>query len=243
MSNLFEETPQEGNENIQADAPAEAASTQPEEQKAETGVSSDPYTDLLNGIRTPDGRQKYADVATALNSIPHAQSKIDELSGEVAKLQEELSKRKGMEDMIEHMKSSSSAPEIPSASSGLDEQAVTSILQQQLAQMEQTKAREANAATVRQALEGKYGEKANQMFQTKAKELGVTEAQFTELAFTAPKLVLSHFDGMKSNDPQPLGGNGINTSSIKPSAPDYKAVMRGASIKDVVEQFKAHKPQ
>ena len=243
MSNLFEETPQEGMENNQANAPAEAASTQPEEQKAETNVQSDPYADLLNGIRTQDGRQKYADVATALGSIPHAQSRIDELSGEVAKLQEELQKRQGMEDMIEHMKSSSSAPESPSVSSGLDEQAVTSILQQQLAQMEQAKAREANAATVRQAFEGKYGEKANDVFKSKAAELGVTEAQFTELAFTAPKLVMSHFDGMKAKDPQPLGGQGINTSTIKPSAPEYKAVMRGASIKDVVEQFKAHKPQ
>lgn len=243
MSNLFEETPQEGNENIQADATAEAASTQPEVNVAETGATTDPYADLLNGIRTPDGRQKYADVATALGSIPHAQSKIDELSGEVAKLQEELQKRQGMEDMIEHMKSSSSAPEAPSVSGGLDEQAVTSILQQQLAQMEQAKAREANAATVRQALESKYGEKANDVFKSKAAELGVTEAQFTELAFTAPKLVMSHFDGMKVNDPQPLGGEGINTASIKPSAPEYKSVMRGASIKDVVEQFKAHKPQ
>jgi hypothetical protein len=141
------------------------------------------------------------------------------------------------------MKSSSSAPETPSVSSGLDEQAVTSILQQQLAQMEQAKAREANAATVRQALEGKYGDKAEQVFQSKAKELGVDASYLTELAFTAPQMVISQFQGASAKDPQPLGGEGINTATLKPSKPEHKPVMRGASIRDVVEQFKAHKPQ
>lgn len=243
MSTLFEETPQETNENLQADATAEAASTQPEVNGAETGVNEGGYADLLSTIRTPDGRQKYADIPTALNSIPHAQSKIDELSGKVAELQAELQKRQGMEDMLERIQSSTNVPETPSANSGLDEQAVTSILQQQLAQMEQAKAREANAMAVRNALETKYGDKAEEVFNQKAQELGVDTSYFTELAFTAPQLILSHFEGAKSADPQPLGGQGVNTSTIKPSAPERKPVMRGASIKDVVEQFKAHKPQ
>ena len=108
--------------------------------------------------------------------------------------------------------------------------------------MEQTKAKEANAAQVRNTLSEKYGEKAEEVFVSKAKELGVDTEYFVELAHTHPQLVLSHFGDAAKPTGQPVQGS-VNTTGLKPSAPERKSVMRGASYKDVIEQYKAHKPQ
>lgn len=239
MSSLFGETPQENATNS-AEATAEANTPQAGEKPETTDVNA-LFADQLKGIVTPDGRQKYADVSTALSSIPHAQSKIDELSAQVKRMEEELQKRAGMEEMMNSLQSSKTAPETPSASSGLDEQAVASILQSQLAQMEQAKAKEANAAKVREQLVSKYGDKAEEVFTAKAQALGVDPQYFAELALTSPQLVLSHFADAPVRNAEAVTST-VNTTGLKPSAPEYKAVMRGASTKDVVEQFKAHKP-
>jgi type VI protein secretion system component VasK len=241
MSSLFEETPQENVNTDSAEATAEANTPQAGE-KSETPDVNSLFADKLQGIVTPDGRQKYADVETALDSIPHAQQKINELSDKLKQMEEELTKRSGMEELMKSVQSSQNTPETPSASSGLDEQAVAEILQNQLAQMEQAKAKEANAAKVREQLEAKFGDKAEEQFAAKAKELGVEASYLAELALTSPQLVLSHFGDVPARNAEAVTGS-VNTTGLKPSAPERKSVMRGASYKDVIEQFKAHKPQ
>jgi TolA-binding protein len=241
MSSLFGETPQENVNTNSAEATANA-NTQQAGEKSETGSGNSLFADKLQGIVTPDGRQKYADIETALDSIPHAQNKIEELNSQIRQMQEELQKRSGMEEMLKQLQSSQPAPEQPSASRGLDEDAVAGILQNQLAQMEQAKAMEANAAKVRDSLSDKYGEKAQEVFVNKAKELGVDPEYFGELAHTHPQLVLSHFGEAAKPSGQPVESS-LNTMGIKPAPAERKSVMRGASYKDVIEQYKAHKPQ
>ena len=239
MSSLFGETPQENVPNS-AEATADA-NTQQAGEKSETASGNSLFADRLKSIVTPDGRQKYADVETALDRIPHAQNKIDELNQRLKQMEDELNKKAGMEEMIKHLESSKNTPETPSASSGLDEQAVASILQSQLAQMEQAKVKEANAAKVREQLVSKYGDKAEEAFTAKAQSLGVDPQYFAELALTSPQLVLSHFADVPVRNAEAVTST-VNTTGLKPSAPDRKPVMRGASTKDVLEQFKAHKP-
>lgn len=246
MSELFAETPQEENtNNSQVEATAEASSeVQAEVKQPEAVDPNSLFADQLQQIKSPDGRQKYADVATALQSIPHAQGKIDELSQKINHLEEELKKRQGMDEMLQQLQASKNTQtETPSASGGLDEQMLASLVERQLSEREQMAARNANAAKVRDTLIQQYGEKAEEQFVAKAQQLGVDVNYFTELAMKAPQLVLSHFQGGQSRpEAQPLT-NGIRTDAVKPSAPERKGVMRGASTKDVVEQFKAHKPQ
>ena len=242
MSSLFGETPQENVTNSNSAEATANANTQQAGEKSETNGSNSLFADRLQQIVTPDGRQKYADVETALDSIPHAQAKIDELARKVKEYEDQLAKQRGMEEMVKQLQSSQPAPETPSASSGLDENAVASILQNQLAQMEQAKAKEANAAKVREALTDQYGDKAQEAFINKAKELGVDPEYFGELAHTHPQLVLSHFSSAPKPSGQPIPSS-TNTMGLKPAPADRKPVMRGASYKDVIEQYKAHKPQ
>lgn len=240
MSSLFGETPQPQNTTNSAAATANA-NTQQAGEKPQTASSTPSYADQLRSIVTPDGRQKYADVETALNSIPHAQAKIEELQAQLRRYEDEATMQRGRDEVLQHLQSSKPAPEQPSASKGLDEKAVANILQNQLAQMEQAKARTANAAQVRDSLAGKYGDKAEEMFGSRAKELGVTPEFFAELAHTQPQLVLAYFNDTPRPSGQPVQGT-INTGTVKPSAPERKPVMRGASTKDVLEQFRAHRP-
>ena len=241
MQTLFEETPQENVKEINADATAEATSEQAEVKQPETSDPNSLFVDRLQHIKTPDGRQKYADVATALDSIPHAQNKINELSSKIEQLEQELQKRSGMEDMLQQLQSSQNTPKEQPSSGTLDEQTLASLVDRQLSEREKMAARNANATKVRDTLIASYGEKAESAFNAKAKELGIEPAYLSELAMNAPQLVLSHFGSSPEPQAQPLTG-GIRTDAVKPSSPDRKSVMRGASSKDVVEQFKAHKP-
>lgn len=243
MSNLFGETPQENATNLTNSAEATAEANTPQAgEKSETPDVNSLFADKLQSIVTPDGRQKYADVETALDSIPHAQQKINELNEKLKQMEEELKTKSGMEELMKSVQSSKTAPETPSASSGLDEDAVARILQTQLAQMEQAKVKEANAAKVREQLEAKYGDKAEEQFKAKAQQLGVDPQYLAELALTSPQLVLSHFGDTPARNAEAVTGS-VNTTGLKPSAPERKPVMRGATYKDVIEQFKAHKPQ
>lgn len=228
---MFEETPQE------------QSLTNSDSTTIESNVETnegDLFADKLSSITTPDGRQKYADVATALDSIPHAQGRINELSEQVKLLEEELQKRSGMEEMQRQVQPSTPEHTEQPSTSGLDEHSVEALLERKLAQMEQTKAAEANANKVRSSLTEAYGDKAAEVFNNRAKELGVTPSYLSELAKQSPELVLSHFSEAKRPTAQPLG-DGVRTEAMKPSAPERKAVMYGASSKDVLEQFRAHK--
>lgn len=242
MSNLFEETPQENVENETANATAEATSQQGEVKQPETSDPNSLFVDRLQHIKTQDGRQKYADVATALDSIPHAQNKINELSSKIETLEQELQKRSGMEDMLQQLQSSQNTPKEQPSSGVLDEQTLASLVDRQLSEREKMAARNANATKVRDALIATYGEKAESTFNSKAKELGVDPAYLSELSMNAPQLVLSHFGASPAPQAQPLIGD-TRTNAAKPLSPERKSVMRGASSRDVVEQFKAHKPQ
>lgn len=241
MSTLFEETPQENVEN-NAEATAEANSEQAEINQPETSDPNSLFVDRLQQIKTPDGRQKYADVATALDSIPHAQNKINELSQKIEQLEQELQKRSGMEDMLNQLQSSQNTQTEQPSSGVLDEHTLASLVDRQLSEREKMAARNANAAKVRDTLIATYGEKAEETFNSKASELGLDPAYLSELAMNAPQLVLAHFGTTSQPTGQPLTG-GIRTDAVKPSSPERKSVMRGASSRDVVEQFKAHKPQ
>lgn len=200
----------------QSTAPQEQTTPQGEESKpAQTTTVSDPYADLLRGITTEDGRQKYGDVNTALNSIPHAQTHISELTRKNAELQEELNKRQGMEQVLDRINSTKQTnTEQPSVNS-LSEAQVMELLNSALTQKEAASLAQANEAAVTDGLVKKFGdrEKATAMIKAKAEELGVGFDFMRSLAQKSPKAVLSYFNTAPSNNPSPTTP-GINTASL-----------------------------
>lgn len=186
-----------------------------ETKQAETPSGGDPYADLLKGIVTEDGRQKYGDVSTALNSIPHAQNHIAELTRKLNEMQEELNKRQGMEQVLDRINSTTQTnTEQPSVNS-LSEAQVKQLLDAELKQREQAKMAEVNEAEVTNGLVKKFGdrEKAIAQLKSKAEELGVSMDFLRSVAQKSPKAVLSYFNVSAAPSPTPTTP-GINTASM-----------------------------
>lgn len=197
-------------------ASQEQQTPQGEESKpTETASAVDPYADLLKGIVSEDGRQKYGDVSTALNSIPHAQNHIAELTRKLNETQEELNKRQGMEQVLDRINSTTQTnTEEPSVNS-LSEAQVRQLLDAELTQRESAKSAQANEAVVTDGLVKKFGDrdKAIEQLKTKAEELGVGLDFMRSLAQKSPKAVLSYFNASASPSPTPTTP-GINTASM-----------------------------
>lgn len=197
------------------------------------------FADRLASIKADDGRQKYADVQTALDSIPHAQSRIKELSEEKARLEAELQQRRSIEEMLERMEASKSTEEPTSSQSVLDAQTVEQLLDNRLSQIKQAEQMENNRKAVVGKLTERFGDKAEAVFSQRAQELGMDVAGLSDLALKHPQLVLSQFESVPANTAQPTQGT-VASGAIKPQAPERKPVAYGATAKQVVEQWRNH---
>ncbi len=221
MSELFE--PQEAPKQESTEAtPAPVPPVEPEVKPAQTVDVDTLFADQLSNIKTSDGRQKYADVNTALTSIPHAQTHIQSLENQVAELNEKLNKFGGMEEMISRMQATQETnPEQPSVNS-LDEASIAALVEQTITQKETAKVAQANEAAFSKSLIDKYGEKAKEVLDGKVQQLGISETALQQLAQQSPEAALQFF----GDNAQTASQSTIPTNTVQnltaPAAPDKK---------------------
>lgn len=212
--------------------------TAPAESQAPAALDT-----MLQSITAPDGRQKYSSVEAALQSIPHAQAKIIELQQNIESLQAELAQRKGVEQMLDALQQPAEPviPQQPVAQ--LDPADIDSRIEQLLKQREQQAVAQQNLQTVEQTLTAQFGDKAKEVFASKAAELGVSVEYLMQQASQAPKLVLGQF----AVAPQAPQAQPVRSTVMPPSGPTVnpaiKPVMYGASTKDTVASYRAHAKQ
>lgn len=222
---------------------------QPNPEKKEAPAPQEPANplqELLGSIVDHEGRQKYADPATALKSIPHAETTILSLRQELREAQEQLAKATSVEELAASLgKSTPKAPaEQPSPETS--EVDVAAIVQKTLADMKaaeqaaaQATSEEANAHKVRDSLLELYGEKAQEVFSKRAQDLGTTPEGLAQLARTEPQMVLSQFQPSKPSTPNPMFGN-VDTSTLsKPAAPELTPP-KGRTTQDMVASYREH---
>lgn len=196
----------------------------------QTPTAEDLFANQLAGIKAEDGRQKYADVSTALNSIPHAQDKIKGLQEELENTKAELAKKQGIEEMLERLNQSQQTPAEstnPAPVQGLNEDAARALVESTLERKEQEKVAKTNVSTVFDKLKEVYGDKAQEMYKQKAQELGVSVEELTQLSSRSPKAVLTYFDSKASADTStPATPSTVNTSGMKPKEDgfDYMSI-------------------
>lgn len=213
-------------------------------------TSSDPqYADLLNGIKNESGAPKYDSVPKALEGLANAQQYIPELKSklsaqeqEILALKAELDKRAAVEDVVTRLTAQQSQPQgqgQPTATSGLDEQAVLQLVQSALGQAKQADQAKMNQAQVQQALATRYGEKANEVVVQKAQELGTTPKQLGELASQNPALVLALFNASAQPGVKPTTGSVTIPASYMSEKPTLgrpeKSLLSGATSKEQAE--------
>lgn len=197
----------------------EAPSVPQEEKQAEAvQQSSDPYGDLLKSITSQDGRQKYATVSDALNSLPHAQSHISTLEEKLRveqekaqQLQEQLEKAAKMEDVLSQVAQKNSTE---SPSGEINEQQVMGLVEQFITNKEKQQSALHNQKEVALQLSQQFGAKAEEAYNQKAEELGIDVQFLNDMAARSPKAVLSYFGSVTQTSPQKTPTSSFNTASM-----------------------------
>jgi len=188
-----------------------------------------------------DGK-KYSSVEDALKSVPHAQKHIQTLESELAAAREELAKRKTAEELLDEIKSGIQ-PQVTPAGSEFDQDKLLQLVDQTLEQKERQRAAKTNAESVASKFTEKYGQKAEEVYNTVAKESGLTIQQLNSLAASSPKIVLklAGLEGVSA----PVAGkpnSTVNTEALNNTKVDANQlsarVKQGATTKDLVNAWK-----
>lgn len=202
---------------------------------------ADPYTDLLKGITTEDGRQKYATVSDAINALPHAQTHIAKLELEATAMREQLAKAQSVEDVVNQLKQAQPTDNPPQG--GLTEQSVAELVQLGLQQHEVQAVKNSNLLDVNNAMIEKFGDKAKDVMQSRSAELGMSVDMLRTLAEETPAAYKQLFGlgSVKQTVTNHLEST-VNTQSDslnQQPAPVVKNVMFGATKADIKNAWDA----
>lgn len=187
-----------------------------------------------------DGK-KYSSVEDALKSVPHAQKHIQTLESELAAAREELAKRRTTEELLDEIKSGIQ-PQVTPAGAEFDQDKLLQLVSQTIEQKEKQKSAKTNAESVASKFTEKFGSKAEEVYNTVAKESGLTVQQLNSLAATSPKTVLklAGLEGVSA----PVAGkpnSTVNTEAIGSKTDPNQLSARvkpGATTKDLVNAWK-----
>lgn len=203
---------------------------EPDQGKGEDGLSS-----LLGQIKNKEGAPKYKSVEDALKGLQHAQEHIARLEQEAANRQELMTRVQTMESLLERLGEKPAEDHREQVQPKLREEEVLSILERR----ETAKVQAANRQAVLEALKSKFGEKANEVLETKARELGVTTRFLGDMAAQSPKAVLDYF---KESKPSSAVQGTVNTMGLRPEvkrAEPPKDIGYGASTRELKEFARA----
>jgi len=214
-----------------------------------TPQETNPYSNQLAGIVTGEGRQKYETVDKALEALAHSQyfiptleTKVTEQEGTINQLREELAKHKGVQELVDQLGNhqQQEQPDVTPSAAAIGEEQIVSILEATLEKRKLQQTVTTNTQTVDQALTAKYGEKAAQVVQDKAKELGTTPEALGELAKQQPNVVLSLFQASPSSTPLSSGSlnMGFTQPKVQELAPPTTSLLSGASGKEQTDYMK-----
>ena len=215
-------------------------------QNQEPSQTVDAYADLLATIKSEDGRQKYADVESALKSLPHANEHISKLQQEMEQLREEVAKRQSAEEVLARLESKTTEnPETPSVAP-VDLAQIEQLVDKRLTARQQAELQANNLKSVTSKVSEAFGDKAEEMFYTTAKEAGLSMEQINSLAATAPTAALKLL-GLTGQAAPSLPGrtsSSINTEAMQQNAQEVRSskVPFGASTNDMVQAWRNAKP-
>lgn len=220
-----------------------------QETPATTTVQSTPsFEDLLGMVTNEQGERKYKDVPAALQGLQHAQTFISQLKSEIATLKADnealklqVERVKELESTVQTLSASVKAQPTETQKPVLDESTLTELLERTLTQREIQARRQQNITKVVTEVKSKFGDKAEEVFYGKAKELGMSVEEVNELASKSPQAVLGLL-GITSSQSgyKPPVTSGTNTAGYTPPTETYvkanKGALLGATYQDLVTE-------
>ena len=184
--------------------------------------------------------KKYQTAEEALKSVPHAQKHIQTLEQELATVKEELTKRKTAAELLDDIKSGLTQENTPQAVE-FDQDKLVQLVNQTLSVKEKQKAAQDNTNAVVGKFTEKYGDKAEEVYNTIAKESGLTVQQLNSLAASSPNAVLklAGFDKTTISTPSKSSGS-VNTEQFNQTTNTNLSarVPKGATTRDLVGAWK-----
>ena len=183
--------------------------------------------------------KKYQSVEDALKSVPHAQSHIQKLEGEMQQMREELAKRKTAEELLDEIKSQGLPEKTSPASLNVDE--LSKAVENALSAREAQSTAKQNISSVVNAFNEKFGEKGPEQYKLLAQESGLPLEALNKLAATSPHAIMK-LAGMEVKQATPVKTtSSVNTTSMssQPSSAGIKVKMVGASTKELVSAWRA----
>lgn len=222
--------------------------------KDASDVQTQPFADLLGTVLNEEGKPKYSNVPEAIKGLSHAQEHIRNLEQEAKRLKEELDKRQAVEEALQQVTQSKSESTQPYQ--GLDEEAVTTLVEQRLQMIEQQKVSKQNTSKVVDTLQKKFGEKAEEAFYQKTSELGMTKEMANTLAAQSPDALLALFN--VTSPSSGYGTSSVNTTALQPKPKEIptimdggearinlpkgeRSILQGATSKELMDEFARHK--
>ena len=220
----------------------------------------DAFADQLAQILNEEGKPKYKDVQTALAALKASQEYIpaikqekEQLEQRINELQQELSKRAVLQEVVEKLKQEKHQPtqeqptmeEQQTQAQALTPEQVQQMLEQYVPQIlekrqEQTVAQQ-NILAVDQKLKEFYGEKVEEAVKTKAESLGLSIQDLEALSAKSPASVLALL-GVKET--KPTGKTFQSSVAIPPVNPanddlkPEKSMLLGATGKEQAEYLR-----
>jgi|TARA_Y100000361_G_C11146988_1_gene338634 small-conductance mechanosensitive channel len=151
---------------------------------------------------------KYANVEELAKGAIHGNEYITKLEGEMAELRSELDKRVTAEDMVQQVKRETAEQRAllqqtqENTTPQLDEQQLSALISNTIEQKDSQKLAQQNIQSVDKKMKELYGEeKAAEIVQQKALQLGVSVDKLAEIAATSPEMFFNSI-GVSQGSPK-----------------------------------------
>jgi len=214
-------------------APVVEQTTEPTPEAQPAAID---YSTTLGGIVDASGKQKYSNVNDALNSINFANEHISTIEAENAQLKVEMAKAQANEDLVAQIQQASKAP--TSADNGVSMEAIAAVVQSQLAANDKQTVIKNNQSAVASSLTERFGDKAEELYLAKGKELGLGPQTLNEIAGNSPEAVLAWFGDLSTTpNPQTIKSTIINTGAPTQQTVEKKSVMGMTSDTELREEW------
>lgn len=209
--------------------------------------------DLLGLITNEDGEQKYADLTTALQSIPNSQAHIAkleaenrEIRAEIAVLKEAEQKTAGAEELVEMVRKAQGTVETPQGNQPLSQEEIKAAVLHVINERDEMKTLGENldGAVARMADHFGSVEAAKAAMVSKMTELGMSKEVMKQMAASTPQAFLKLMDVPATTLTVPGKVQPRVNTEVSPQKPkpEFKSVLGGASTKELVAEYAKYRP-
>jgi len=188
-----------------------------ETKETETTETKEPgYLEKIVG----DG-QKYANVEELAKGAIHGNDYINKLEGELAELRSELDKRLTAEEVAQQIKRETQEQQAQlqkareNTTSQLDEESLSKLISNTIEQKDVQKQADSNIQAVDKRMKELYGaDKAKEIVQQKAQQLGVPVDKLAEIAASSPEMFFNSI-GISQSQSQPTPTTTVSTTNTE----------------------------